>query len=136
MSKSHLTSSITSSPHHLHLPLYLQDACKSPNFCVYIGYTGVLLENEHLRWLTARGLAFYDDSGKIIPGTQKRNRPALLKMDSTTITMSEATKIFGFKSLIVYKELAGVRVRMTETMQTHHALFAKKQRMPMINWCF
>ena len=60
-----------------------------------VGLTFRTLEEEHLRFLTARG-ANQLHLGEEAYANEARNRPILLAHDGDTITMGEA-KVQGFK---------------------------------------
>ena len=84
----------------------LKDCVKNPDFSFYVGGTFRKLQDEDLRWLTARGGAKFDENCAVIPGTQDRkNRPVLLRVNGRGITMNEAREEFGFRSVFVYKDL-------------------------------
>ena len=70
----------------------LEELKDDPNFTFYIGLTKRTLEEEALRWLTARG--------KTGGGT---NRPVLVHPNGENITMKTAEDDFGFQSQFLYK---------------------------------
>ena len=86
-----------------------QEACEHEDFVIYIGYTRRALNEECLRWLTARGACTFDDAGEVIPGTECGNRPVLLHSDDSTITMNEARERYGFDSFVFYTNELKVR---------------------------
>ena len=61
-----------------------------------VGLTFRMLEEEHLRFLTERGLNQLHLVEASQYANKARNRPILVKLDGDTITMGEA-KAQGFK---------------------------------------
>ena len=90
------------------------------DFVFYVGFTQRCLEQEDLRWLTARGAAEFDDNGDVVPGTEhKKNRPALLWADKSNIKMDEARKILEFRSFVVYTNaIKANATRIEDLLQT------------------
>ena len=71
------------------------------------------LKEEDLRWMTARGAQDQgvSRSGRVVYKGSRRNRPVLLRLDGTCITMGEARYKFGAKSVVI----SSSRLRLNET---------------------
>ena len=91
----------------------------------YVGYTAQSLDDEALRFLTARGLCEETEPGIYID-VGKRNRPVLLWSDGTTITQTDAQTKVGFRFFEVYSSTLMINARYVEK-----ALQLRYQHLPL-----
>ena len=91
----------------------------------YVGYTAQSLDDEALRFLTARGLCKETEPGIYID-VGKRNRPVFLWSDGSTITQTDAQIKVGFRFFEVYASTLMINARYVEK-----ALQLRYQHLPL-----
>ena len=92
---------------------------------LYFGYTGRMLHDESMRWLTLRGASAQAEDGSFVDPTA-RNRPTLLWADGSTISMKEAQTLAGFIFFEVYSSTLMINARYVE-----RALQKRYQHLPL-----
>jgi hypothetical protein len=101
--------------------LTMRQAIETNSFAIYIGTTKRTIKEEDLRWMTARGAQDQraSRSGRVVYTGSRRNRPVLVRLDGTCITMGEARRTFRAKSVVIsHSRLWYNEISLEDALQT------------------
>ena len=87
----------------------LYDVKVDKTYSLSFGLTTVILKDEYLRWLTARGANVGDNRS-----TNSKNRPVLLWPDGKNITMKEAEDLLEAKAIQLHVSKVYINIKRLE----------------------